>query len=178
MHGPSVHYLNDVFLKYSLFLVVLGLCCCMSAFSSCREQRLFSSCSAWASVGHVGSIVMAHRHSCPSLSMWHLLGVGIARQIINHRTISKTPNDIFWWIENLDFIKSNLSIKDFLIVIFIVCAFFLLWPAQGFFAYHMVTEIFFCSFSRNFVILGVSLNSMLHLCLWMDWHNIEILFVS
>lgn len=77
MHGPSVHYLNDVFLKYSLFLVVLGLCCCMSAFSSCREQRLFSSCSAWASVGHVGSIVMAHRHSCPSFSMWRLLGLGI-----------------------------------------------------------------------------------------------------
>ena len=67
MHGPSVHYLSDVFLKNSLFLVVLGLCCCILAFSGCREQRLFFSCGAWASV------VVAHGRSCPSPSMWHAL---------------------------------------------------------------------------------------------------------
>ena len=57
-------------------MAALGLCCCMWAFSSCRQQGLlssyttrashcggFSSCGAWA-VGHVGSVLVAHRLSC------------------------------------------------------------------------------------------------------------------
>ena len=31
------------------FLVVLGLCRCVWAFSSCDEQGLLSNCGAWAS---------------------------------------------------------------------------------------------------------------------------------
>ena len=31
-----------------LFLAVLGLHCCVWVFSSCGEQRLLSSCGAWA----------------------------------------------------------------------------------------------------------------------------------
>ena len=38
-----------IVLKIYLFLTVLGLHCCMQAFSSCREQRLLSSCGAWGS---------------------------------------------------------------------------------------------------------------------------------
>ena len=34
-----------------LFLAVLGLHCCMQAFSSCSEQRLLSSCGAQADCG-------------------------------------------------------------------------------------------------------------------------------
>ena len=45
-----VFHWMDNFLKkfYYLFLALLGLCCCMRAFSSCSEQGLFSSCGAWA----------------------------------------------------------------------------------------------------------------------------------
>ena len=32
-----------------IFLIALGLCCCVQAFSSGRTQGLLSSCGAWAS---------------------------------------------------------------------------------------------------------------------------------
>ena len=32
-----------------LFSAVLGLRCCMKAFSSCRQQGILPSCGAWAS---------------------------------------------------------------------------------------------------------------------------------
>ena len=32
-----------------IFLVALGLCCCMCAFSSCGKQGLLSSCDTQAS---------------------------------------------------------------------------------------------------------------------------------
>ena len=35
--------MNFLFVHLYLFLVALGLCCCMQAFSSCGEQGLFSS---------------------------------------------------------------------------------------------------------------------------------------
>ena len=38
---------KSYFLIY--FLVVLGLCSCLQAFSSCSEQGLLSSCGVWAS---------------------------------------------------------------------------------------------------------------------------------
>ena len=38
-----------LFIYIKLFLVMLGLCCCTWAFSSCSEQRLLSSFCAWAS---------------------------------------------------------------------------------------------------------------------------------
>ena len=59
-------------LSIYLFLVVLGLHCCMWAFCSLSEQGLFSSCSAWAllcggfsccrarALGAQASIVVAH----------------------------------------------------------------------------------------------------------------------
>ena len=37
---------KSYFLIY--FLVVLGLCSCLQAFSGCSEQGLLSSCAAWA----------------------------------------------------------------------------------------------------------------------------------
>ena len=65
---------------------MLGLCCCMRAFSSCGKQALPSSCGVQAShcggfsycraqalgthrlqwLWHVGSIVIVHRRSCPA----------------------------------------------------------------------------------------------------------------
>ena len=41
---------------------MLGLCCCARAFSSCREQELFSSCGAWAS--HCGASLVAEQGLC------------------------------------------------------------------------------------------------------------------
>ena len=45
------HLFNNFqcFLFIYLFLAVLGLRCCVQAFSSCSEQGLLCSCSAWAS---------------------------------------------------------------------------------------------------------------------------------
>ena len=40
---------NSLSLFIDLFLAALGLCGCTQAFSSCDEQRLLSSCGAWAS---------------------------------------------------------------------------------------------------------------------------------
>ena len=34
---------------FSFFLAVLGVCCCMQAFPSCREQGLLSRCGRRAS---------------------------------------------------------------------------------------------------------------------------------
>ena len=33
-----------------IFLAMLGLLCCMWAFSTCGDQGLFSSCNVWASL--------------------------------------------------------------------------------------------------------------------------------
>ena len=59
------------------FMTMQGLHWCTWTSSSCGEQRLlsscgaqashcsgFSCCSAWA-IGHAGSVVMAHKLSCP-----------------------------------------------------------------------------------------------------------------
>ena len=42
---------------YLLFLAVLGLCCCVWAFSNCSESGLFSSCGEQAS--HCGAPLVA-----------------------------------------------------------------------------------------------------------------------
>ena len=45
---PLMNFFNNFFI--SLFLAVLGLCCCaIFFFSSCGEQGLLSSCGVWAS---------------------------------------------------------------------------------------------------------------------------------
>ena len=41
----GVSFLHQVREVLHLFLAVLGLCCCMGAFSRCDEQELLSSCS-------------------------------------------------------------------------------------------------------------------------------------
>ena len=63
------------FLIIYLVLAALGLCCCLQAFSSCREWGPVSSCDAWVShcsgfsccrkwaLGHRGSVVVQHRLS-------------------------------------------------------------------------------------------------------------------
>ena len=62
-----------------LFLVVLGLCCCLQALSSCSEQGLLFSCGARAQcggfscrgaqiLGCLGSAVAACRISCSTAS--------------------------------------------------------------------------------------------------------------
>ena len=55
------------------YLAVLGLYCCVRAFSSCSEQELLCSCSAQASHRNVlsccgvwASLVVALRPSCPT----------------------------------------------------------------------------------------------------------------
>ena len=61
----------QVTLFQTMFSVCLfgcaGLCCCTRAFSSCRARVSLwgsSCCQAWAP-GHTGSVVVAHRLSCP-----------------------------------------------------------------------------------------------------------------
>ena len=61
-----------------IYVAMLGLHCCVWAFSSCREQGLFSSCVAWAShcggfsccrawaLGAVASVAVTHWLSCPT----------------------------------------------------------------------------------------------------------------
>lgn len=57
-HASAQTWVSHIFDFYSLFtiliyllfiLAVLGLCCCTRALSSCDEQGLHSSCSAWPS---------------------------------------------------------------------------------------------------------------------------------
>ena len=64
---------------FFLFGGLLGLCCCVQAFSSCSEQgmvfvvvsRLLIAVSSLAvedgrqDLNHVGSVVVVHRVSCP-----------------------------------------------------------------------------------------------------------------
>ena len=42
-------FIKKLFLFIDLFLVVLGLCCCMRAFSSCSKWGILSSCGVQAS---------------------------------------------------------------------------------------------------------------------------------
>ena len=50
--------LKKFFLIY-LFMVALGLRCCVQVFSSCVERGLLSSCSAWLLTA-VDSLVVEH----------------------------------------------------------------------------------------------------------------------
>ena len=45
----QLQFKHFFFIFIHLFLAVLGLCCCMWAFSSCRDQGLFSSCGVQTS---------------------------------------------------------------------------------------------------------------------------------
>ena len=54
----DVNFLHQVREVLNSFLAVLGLCCCMQAFSCCGEQELLSSCNARASQ-LVASLVVA-----------------------------------------------------------------------------------------------------------------------
>ena len=93
------------FLNYYLFLAVLGLGCCVQAFSSGSEQELLSSCNAQAfhcgefsccraqAVGEWVSVVTVHKLSCP-IGAWYLNSQTrnwthvpcIDRQTFNHWT--------------------------------------------------------------------------------------------
>ena len=55
---PSTVQANCV-LKIYLFLAVLGLCCCMWAFSSCGDWRLLSAWGAWLLIA-MASLVAKH----------------------------------------------------------------------------------------------------------------------
>ena len=50
----DVNFLHQVREVLNSFLAVLGLCCCMHAFSRCGEQELLSSCKARTS--HCGGV--------------------------------------------------------------------------------------------------------------------------
>lgn len=52
-HAPKKDMKLYVFFFFSLidlFLIALGLCYCVWAFSNCCEWGLFSSCGEWASL--------------------------------------------------------------------------------------------------------------------------------
>ena len=81
------------FLNFFLEWLVLGLCCCMRAFSSCREQGLLFRCNALAS--HCG------RFSPWDLSSWtrnriHVPCLG--RQILNHWTAREVSPSLWYLI--------------------------------------------------------------------------------
>ena len=44
LKGTFYNFISKFTLKAYLFLVVLDLCCCVQAFSSCGKQGLLSSC--------------------------------------------------------------------------------------------------------------------------------------
>ena len=106
---------------FYFFLVALGLGCGAQAFSSCSEQGLLSSCSAWASqcggflvaehgeelqqtqlvgsrvlaqqLGHVGSVAPHHGQSSQARDPTHVLC--ISRQIPNHWTAREGQCSVF-----------------------------------------------------------------------------------
>ena len=85
-------YWPILFYKVSLylFLGVLGLCCCMQAFSSCGKWVLFSSCNAWTS--HCGGFPCYRARSLGAgasvgvASLWRRLSCSAARGIFMDRT--------------------------------------------------------------------------------------------
>ena len=94
------------FLIYTyLFLFVLGLCCCMWAFSSCDVRAShcsgFSSCGAWA-LGITGFSssnswgLLAPRHVESSWTRDQTCVPCIDRQIFNHWTILGFLVNIQW----------------------------------------------------------------------------------
>ena len=67
----DVAFFFNVYLFIYIYLAVLDLCCCVQAFSSCREQELLSSCCVQAchcggfsccgaqALGCMGSVILA-----------------------------------------------------------------------------------------------------------------------
>ena len=89
-----------------VYVAMLGLQCCVWAFSRCREQGLFSSCVAWAShcggfsccrawaLGALASVAVTHWLSCPtalgsSPTRDQIRVPWIGRRIVNHWDIKE-----------------------------------------------------------------------------------------
>ena len=109
-----------LFLLVNLFLLVLGLRCCVGAFSSCSEWRLLSSCGAQASqcsgsscfrsqaAGYVGfsSLSTWAQKCCVGLvawGMWNILGVGmepmslaLSGGFLTSGPLGKSGSSYFW----------------------------------------------------------------------------------
>ena len=76
IHTYIYIYITCTHCYFYLFLAILGLHCCMWAFSRCGKQGLLSNCGTWTShcggfsccrawaLGRVGSVVVAHGLSC------------------------------------------------------------------------------------------------------------------
>ena len=98
------------YIKKKKILAVLGLHCCVHAFSSCGEQGLLSSYSAWASHCSGFSCPRAQALGCMGFSSCGIRGLvapqhvgssqtrdsaGVpctARQILNHWTTREAPH--------------------------------------------------------------------------------------
>ena len=86
-----------------LFLAALGLCCCMQALSSCREQELLRDCSAQASLcsGFSCCEARAPGHAQPSvavapgLSSRGSLAPDTGSIVVVHRISCSTASGIF-----------------------------------------------------------------------------------
>ena len=127
-HGPSVFpllfrstsFLGFLKYIYIYILAVLGLCCCMWAFSSCGEQRLLSSCGAWAphccgfsccrtwaqSLWLTGLVALR-----PVWSSWtrdRTCVPCIGRQILNHWTIREVLN---WFLMNVTVTRGSWGLQ-------------------------------------------------------------------
>ena len=107
---------NSLSLFIDLFLAALGLCGCTQAFSSCDEQRLLSSCGAWAShcsgfsrgawaLGHkywaqylCPTSLVASRHTGPSWTRDQTYVTWIGRQILNHWTTREVPSPFILYL--------------------------------------------------------------------------------
>ena len=80
----AAYFIGELFefkIFYFIFLAMLGLCCCLQAFSSYSKWGLLSSCSAPASY-HGGfscyrAQALGHRLSSHGQGMWDLLRAGI-----------------------------------------------------------------------------------------------------
>ena len=91
---PETSFFSRFTSLFILFLAVLGLCCCVQAFSSCSEEATICcrarALNTWVSVWLIGSVV-AWRHVG---SFWirdqtHVLCIG--KQFPNHWTTREVP---------------------------------------------------------------------------------------
>ena len=71
---------------FQLFLAVLGLYCCVWAFSICGEWGLLSSCDVWVSHWRASALGVPRLSSCP-----HGLSCSMACQILPVQGLNQCP---------------------------------------------------------------------------------------
>ena len=95
--GYSIFVYFKKFIYFKLFLAVLGLYCCVRAFSICCQWGLLSTCDAWASHCRAWALGARRLSSCPhglscSVACW-ILPVQGSNQCPLHCKVNFQPLD-------------------------------------------------------------------------------------